>query len=500
MVVAGGPASILYLFRSAGVKQAPSPSLRRWPGSHGQRLRPRVALAGPRAGGRLVYAAGVPSPRIPFVGLRFVADFECIGAACEESCCQVGWQIPIDEAHFRRLRRAVGEAEFSRLVSPLPPAERSRARHGLLVLDERGACLQLDPQGLCGTQAGHGPEVLSDTCALYPRMASMLAGRRELQMVLSCPEVARLALLRSGATDLVELSSPLFPAARKDAIRRLPADTDPWVRRLDDVRGTAYELLSRRVYPVKSRLAFTLALSSALSEFFYPGSDRYTDLRFDEVLLNFSTDGPLDALHREVVRGRGDEVFPAHFVLELLRARLGQPASASFLDAALTALGGCQDPSGKAIEVRGGPAHPPTTLTVSAASLLDAHERRVRGLPWELAARLELYLENFTRAYWITHWYLSAPSLVAFAQVVALRVAVLRFLLLGHGRTDEARRALGAGLGAEAERLFDEAVVECAFGMTRAIEHQDQLVDGVMQTFERERLTGLFHGLALVRF
>src|SRR4051812_10154965 len=63
-------------------------------------------------------------------GLRYVTRFECIGPRCEDTCCQ-GWQVFIDEPHFARLKKTLGQtpegkADFDAHILPRPPAVRSK--------------------------------------------------------------------------------------------------------------------------------------------------------------------------------------------------------------------------------------------------------------------------------------------------------------------------------------------------------------------------------------
>jgi lysine-N-methylase len=434
--------------------------------------------------------------RPPFVGPRYVGAFQCTGSACPENCCQVGWRISVDEGHYRKLRRALGPEAAERSMRALPTEQRSPHAFALMVLDERGACRELDDERRCRLHARLGEDVLPDVCAIYPRVPSVVGRRRELATVLSCPEAARLALLSEDATDLVELPPALFPTGRDQSVRSLPErGAAPWVARFDDVRGTMYELLSNRSYPVASRIAFTLAFASNLGGFFSPERDRYDAGRFDEEMARMAEPAVLDAIDRQMREAPLDERFPAHFVLEILATHLAPPASASFVRIALAALEECRAEAGRSIACRGAPES--AAFTASVDSVLAAHTRRARAVPGWIAERLEVCVENFARVYWLREWYLTAPSVLAHAQSLALRVAVLRFLLLGH---PDFARAASEPDAAAASRLLDGAIVECAYGLARNVEQRDGTMDGVMQTFERARLHSLAHGMSLLRF
>jgi lysine-N-methylase len=429
------------------------------------------------------------------IGLRYVTRFHCTGPDCPESCCNVGWNILVDEGHYRRLRRALGEPAFSAGVRPFEGEGRDRARFGLLVLDDRGACTFLDERGLCTLHARLGPDILCDTCALYPRSPALIGDRRELSMVLSCPESARLALLAEDATDLVELPPGLFPDDRARA-RVLPADSSAAV--FDEVRGAALELLARRTYPIASRLASTLALCTEVNDLLASPGVQAAALR--AVVARFEDDAVLEALHRGVARAATDDALPAHFCIELLAARLARRTQPSFARVAMAAFEGCTAEGGRRVEVAAAPGVAPGILHVSRSAVVAVHRRRRAALPGPLAERLEVCFENYAKAHWFDGWFLDAPSLSAYAQVLVLRVAVLRFLVLAHPGVAAAGALLAAGDDEAALRAFDAAVVECTFAFSRAIEHQEGLVEDVMKTMEKAELTSLHEGLSLIRF
>jgi len=432
------------------------------------------------------------------IGLRYVTRFRCTGPDCPESCCSVGWNILVDEGHYRRMRRALGEPAFSAGVRRNDGEGRGRDRFGLMVLDERGACGFLDGGGLCSLQARFGADLLCDTCALYPRQPARIGDRRELSMALSCPEAARLALLPADATDLVELPEGLFPDDRPP-VRTLPARAaDSTAEVFDEVRGTALELLGRRDYPLASRLCFTLALGADVQALFAAADVDAAALR--RAVARFEDEAVLEALHQGVQRAVTDDQLAAHFCIELLAARLSRRSAPSLVRVALAALAPCAAEGGRAIAVTPGPGGSPTTLTVSRAAVVAAHRARRAALPAALAERLELSLENYARVHWFDGWFLDAPSLSAYAQLLLLRVAVLRFLVLGQPAVEVASRLLESGEAAAAQGAFDAAVVECAFVLSRAIEHQELLMADLMKTMEEADLTSLHDGLSLVRF
>ncbi|MGV6857686.1 MAG: flagellin lysine-N-methylase [bacterium] len=139
----------------------------------------------------------------------FIADymekFECIGSDCQDSCC-AGWQVTIDKRTFKhyqktniyslkplfkkyiiRNRRATENSSFAKIK-----------------LDANGACPLLSDKGLCQVQQHMGEQALSKTCRTYPRINNIVDTMQEISGSVSCPEIARLALLNPNGIGFKE--------------------------------------------------------------------------------------------------------------------------------------------------------------------------------------------------------------------------------------------------------------------------------------------------------
>ena len=131
---------------------------------------------------------------------RHYEAFRCIGADCEDTCCD-GWGVNID-------RDTYGKYERNPEISP--------SLSGLVVINSQNAsdddyasfklsethCPYLS-EGLCSIQNKHGEEFLSDVCATYPRIMNWVGDALERSLDLSCPEAARLVLLESHPMELL---------------------------------------------------------------------------------------------------------------------------------------------------------------------------------------------------------------------------------------------------------------------------------------------------------
>ncbi len=184
---------------------------------------------------------------------RYVADFHCLGAECEDTCCY-GWRVNVDEETYDRYRQVADpqlRASFDKLITINTEATK-KSDYAALVLTESGCGFLSD--GLCGIQTKLGESYLPKTCATYPRNFQAVGGVLETTLDLSCPEAARLALSESAAVDLVNIpaASPAQGAERL-LLPELDDAHTPYSG-LTEVREFAVSLLKNRTSPLPQRL------------------------------------------------------------------------------------------------------------------------------------------------------------------------------------------------------------------------------------------------------
>ncbi len=206
---------------------------------------------------------------------RYLGRFQCIGSACEDHCC-AGWGgIDVDPPTAEAYRQlgVDGDPRAVRLnllgnLQPNPEAWPDEGWPAALIPLEPGKpCPFLSTERLCQIQAALGEALLSSTCDSFPRQATLLHGEIMLVGRLSCPEVARLALL---ADDAMVLESTV-PDRRLTERGHFWID-EPWNDAPEPgdprghyhrVRGRIAGLLQRREFPFAARmLALGLSLSA----------------------------------------------------------------------------------------------------------------------------------------------------------------------------------------------------------------------------------------------
>jgi lysine-N-methylase len=422
-----------------------------------------------------------------FHAFRYMTRFRCIGASCEASCCAGGWQIAVDREHFEKTKKRMQDStaerqEFDAKLKPVKGPARSGAHYALVVLQNNGTCSFFDADGLCSLHKRFGEDVLSDTCALYPRSPAISGKRRELTGMTSCPEVARQLLLHADAMELDEVPPSTF--SRTNVHKQLPErPVQPYLRYHDELRSLVLQLLSEVQYPLRSRLFFVAYFGGRTQPFLQRDSAALDELRLEAELQRIQSPELLQALHQHFEQLPVDTQLPSRLVLTLAASRAGLGEFGRLLSAVIGTYAGVPDTREAA------------SLQVQAPEMVRAYAERKAA--WsEQSARIDGYLTNFAKNFWAREWYVQSPNLLAHQLQLLSHIAALRFLLHGHPKLT---LALGQGLE-EQQRALDEAVVDVVHRFSRAFEHdipfrrrfQEQLIEG--------QLVSLAHAACLAGF
>jgi lysine-N-methylase len=218
----------------------------------------------------------VPPPYLPpaetpprdYIRPNYADRFRCISSACEDTCCQ-GWSVPVDQGTYEKYRSNETMKSHLGTLIVLNTSQPSTSDYARIPLTGQ-TCSFLDTDHLCGIQKQLGSEMLSVTCATYPRAITTNTGQREEALNLSCPEAARLTLLDAGLLDANLLnparrsggSSIASPFARYAAIRHQPAKHAIQPRLA--IRDFILILLAERAYPLWQRLYLLGTLTTRL--------------------------------------------------------------------------------------------------------------------------------------------------------------------------------------------------------------------------------------------
>jgi len=114
--------------------------------------------------------------------------FTCIADKCSFTCCQE-WKIAVDDNTYLKWNRlGLTKQNNNCLDQYIKQKDGTR----VIALNEQKQCPFLNEQKLCNLVLNYGDEVLSETCAIFPRQIHEFADRKEYSLVSCCPEVVDL--------------------------------------------------------------------------------------------------------------------------------------------------------------------------------------------------------------------------------------------------------------------------------------------------------------------
>ena len=203
----------------------------------------------------------------------YAESFRCIGAACEETCCQQ-WTVPVDRATWERYQQLpdvpLGALIRSSVVPQEPEVSRGDPRlFARIQLNSNRMCPLLSTEGLCGIQTAFGDSSLPHVCRTFPRVIHQEQGAAEAALTFSCPEAARHVLLdpdllasgMSAVVSGVELEQCAGAELSEETDERQP------LRWFWPLRSIVLGLVGNRTYPLWQRLFLLNLLCHRLDQF-----------------------------------------------------------------------------------------------------------------------------------------------------------------------------------------------------------------------------------------
>ena len=115
-------------------------------------------------------------------------NFTCIADKCSFTCCQE-WKIEVDDDTYIKWNRL---SLIKQNNNYLDQYVKQKDGTRVIALNEQKQCPFLNEQKLCNLVLNLGDEVLSETCAIFPRQTHEFADRKEYSLVSCCPEVVDL--------------------------------------------------------------------------------------------------------------------------------------------------------------------------------------------------------------------------------------------------------------------------------------------------------------------
>ncbi len=424
--------------------------------------------------------------------LRHASRFKCIGSACEEDCCH-NWKIVLDQAGYKKTKEHLSPTETGRLLFRRHVREKRKhqtaAEYADIKLLANGVCPFFDPRDrLCALHRDFGEFCLSKTCRTYPRKLALVGNRLELSLELSCPEATR-SFLFDPDFDLIQIDRSPFIKGNF-YISTYPVDAaNPLTQYFDLIRGTVLQLLSIAGYPLNSRLFFTSFFANRTVPFFSRQAKNFSEPLLAEEIKLLTNPQLLDALHNQfaslAVSADLPIDLPMSFILAILIGRTDKNGSLNHLLLRIWDNYGRKNPSG---------SQKSTGRQEEFQKIAAAYKAIRAATPRAVTEQMDSYLDRYSQYFWFSHIYSEAPNLLIHTRRLFIRLALLRFLLYSHPEMNAFRHLAGnVELSTQQKDALGAMAVEAIYLLTRAIEHNSDLLTTIEQTLDRNKMQDIEH-------
>ncbi|MCM3029678.1 flagellin lysine-N-methylase [Niallia sp. MER 6] len=189
----------------------------------------------------------------------YLNAFKCIGSECEDTCC-ANWTIAIDKKSYKKYKN-VADREFQTklkegITRVKDTSKTNENLYAQMKLDENNQCNFLTENRLCGIQQKLGESFLCNTCSVYPRIINKLDDTLERSGTISCPEVARLALLNKKGIEFESFIGDVPYKIYQGELQRKAYKTNSLEHNFWDIRYLIIEVLQERKLRLWERLLY----------------------------------------------------------------------------------------------------------------------------------------------------------------------------------------------------------------------------------------------------
>lgn len=244
----------------------------------------------------------------PILVPEYLNEFSCIGSSCEDTCC-AGWNITVEKKTYQTYRK-VRDPEMAEKL--LKYVKRNRKSHddssyAKFILDDNQKCHMMLDDGLCSIHKELGEEFLCNTCAVYPRSFTRVGEVTEKSLSLSCPEAARIVLLRKEGIGFIETEEPQDTRGLMNREMKLEKHPHFW-----NLRIFTIQLLQSRQQPIEIRLIILGLFLQRIEELNETELEQELPLIMQDYLSRLNNDEFIDSI--KDIKGN------LHFQLNLARA------------------------------------------------------------------------------------------------------------------------------------------------------------------------------------
>ena len=194
---------------------------------------------------------------IKIIKPKYIKEFKCVGGTCKDSCC-IGWDVDIDKVTFRQYYKVQDKEMkkmFQKNVHNNENCYSEDVDYGKVKLKKGKRCPFLDEKNYCIIYSQIGEEYLSNVCTCFPRITNKIDEFYEMSLDVSCPEAARLILLKEEAIEFEQLEETLGKHIISGEINvKSKQANKSSIKYFKEIRDLSIKIMQNRKYDLSERL------------------------------------------------------------------------------------------------------------------------------------------------------------------------------------------------------------------------------------------------------
>ena len=408
----------------------------------------------------------------------YVKSFTCIADKCEDTCCQT-WDVRLDRKCYTKLSSAMADDKhvvlFKKHIQKYSETEKS-SYYAFIDMKADGYCPFLTESKSCQLHESYGIDVLSDVCALYPRVINRIDGAYEINGALSCPEMVRKAI-SLGLPEKFYGNSNMSTLPRQSSFtiqRELDLSRpDVYQQHFMQVREAMYEIIRSFPGDVILQLYGLANYTSRISVFYFNGCDEVRKNELTRTLNQVLKELPR---FQEFINSiESDNVFTEGFITSLLQTNIAQSKNLKYKNLVNVALQ-CRDD----IYDKHG-----------VDSIFELNDELQKNINKAIDTLLPVYLANCI----FREWYITLPNTFNFIFMIGARLAMIRYL---------ARLYIRHQLVSNNKATFDQTMleallVEIIYLHARSVDHNIPYLQVVYQAMQEQDMFNMDILLPLIK-
>ncbi|WP_107840320.1 flagellin lysine-N-methylase [Metasolibacillus meyeri] len=398
---------------------------------------------------------------------EYLAGFKCIGSACEDTCC-AGWDVAVDKRTYQAYRKIQHPHMTEKLQQNVKRNHKqyNDVNYAKFILDQDKKCSMLLEDGLCSIHKELGEAYLCNTCANYPRVFTQVGDVVEKSLTLSCPEAARLVLLREEGLGFIETEEA--KEIRGTFSNKLVLERNPYFW---DIRVFIIQLMQSRQQSIEIRLIILGLFLQKVEQVTPYELERELPAIIQDYLKRLDNEEFVSSLQNI----KGNLSFQFNLVRKLIQYRMsGGGVTEKYLKIFNQILEGLNLEEDEKRKVQ--------DIEKSMLKYQEAYSNFYEPF----IQKQEYMLENYIVNYIFKNLFPCDYS--TFFE--SYRMLIVHFTLI---------KLHVIGISAKQQRLTEEMVIECIQQLVKVIEHHSAYLQGVREGMENSGYTTMGHMFVMIK-